>query len=597
MTILSQLEHLERAGLVAATPSSAGPMYLFRHSLIHETTYLTLLRQDRRKLHLAVARLIERLYHNRLDEYAPVLAQHYLEGGDDASALRYLTRSGELSAAVYANDEAALHYAQAVQVAVRMDCPDDVLTDLYSRYGRILELRNRYETALSVYAELEHLGVRKQNQNMLLAALIRQATVQSTPTAFYSPHVALALGERALALARELSDRASESRILWNLMLLHYFGGNSEQSHEYGEQSLVIARELSLREQLAFTLNDMYMSLATTGKLGQAEQTLDEARALWRELGNQHMLCDNLNNTAELLYTRGKLAKALSVLDESVAISQRIMNTWGISYSLMVRGLVLHDQGVLDKAIAAFAESTQQGEAASFVVAMVFPRIVTAVIYVYLGMYERALAVTERAIEITRQRVPGWSNFGLPTRALVYLQQNRLDEAAAELRNLRQLRAEIAPVFPSDIFLLSMLDGMLHYKQSAYHEAIKCFDIYIDQFARLNIPWAYPDCLLLKGRCLLALHQNDDAYRTFQQAHEFVLEHECGRIAHEVLLALSDAELARGHPDSARQHRVAAWLSAQQMADALADPEIRAAFLALPDVHSLLTDVTLRGAL
>jgi tetratricopeptide (TPR) repeat protein len=141
-----------------------------------------------------------------------------------------------------------------------------------------------------------------------------------------------------------------------------------------------------------------------------------------------------------------------------------------------------------------------------------------------------------------------------------------------------------------------MLDGMLHYKQSAYHEAIKCFDIYIDQYARLNIPWAYPDCLLLKGRSLLALYQNDDAYQTFQQAHAFAQEHECDRVMHEALLALSDAEIARGHTDNAYQYRIAALQSAQQMADGLADPEIRDAFLSLPDVHSLLTDMSLRGS-
>ena len=77
--------------------------YVFKHALTQETAYSSLTLKTRRSLHLRVARCYEQLFADQLDQYAPLLAQHYAEAGDDAQTLKYATRAGDAAGRVYAN--------------------------------------------------------------------------------------------------------------------------------------------------------------------------------------------------------------------------------------------------------------------------------------------------------------------------------------------------------------------------------------------------------------------------------------------------------------------------------------------------------------
>jgi predicted ATPase len=65
-----QLGTLEHAGLIHLAQLQPDLEYLFRHVLVQDAAYDSLLRQDRRHLHRAVAEVLERLYPDRLDALA-----------------------------------------------------------------------------------------------------------------------------------------------------------------------------------------------------------------------------------------------------------------------------------------------------------------------------------------------------------------------------------------------------------------------------------------------------------------------------------------------------------------------------------------------
>jgi predicted ATPase len=113
------LTELESAQLIrrADDPDLA---YLFKHTLSQETAYASLLLRKRREVHRRVAQSIERLYADRLDDYAALLARHYAEVGDDAKTLEYATRAGDAAMRIYANAEAVTHYSLALEVAPRV---------------------------------------------------------------------------------------------------------------------------------------------------------------------------------------------------------------------------------------------------------------------------------------------------------------------------------------------------------------------------------------------------------------------------------------------------------------------------------------------
>src|SRR5690349_12236723 len=98
MTIDSQLDQLETAGLIALAQVQPELEYLFRHNLIQDAAYSSLLRQDLKHLHLLIGTLLENQYPDRLVETAPILASHFQKAGDARRALRYTLIAAEHAA-------------------------------------------------------------------------------------------------------------------------------------------------------------------------------------------------------------------------------------------------------------------------------------------------------------------------------------------------------------------------------------------------------------------------------------------------------------------------------------------------------------------
>jgi hypothetical protein len=79
--------------------------YLFKHYLIQEVAYNTILVNKRKELHGAIAQAIENLYTDRLHEFYEVLAFHYEKAEKWDKAAEYLGRSGNKAKQIYTKDE------------------------------------------------------------------------------------------------------------------------------------------------------------------------------------------------------------------------------------------------------------------------------------------------------------------------------------------------------------------------------------------------------------------------------------------------------------------------------------------------------------
>src|SRR5262249_35879594 len=107
MTELQTLELIYRQGLLPE------PAYVFKHAMIQDVAYNSLLLRQRRALHRAVGAAIENLYPERLAEHYEELAHHFTQGEVWAKAVSYSTLAGDRAADAFANPEARAHYARA----------------------------------------------------------------------------------------------------------------------------------------------------------------------------------------------------------------------------------------------------------------------------------------------------------------------------------------------------------------------------------------------------------------------------------------------------------------------------------------------------
>ena len=151
MPLLNQLNTLETAGLVRLASVQPELEYLFRHALVQDAAYASLLRLDRKQLHLAICRAFEELYPDQTDDRAATLAYHYEKAENSERAAYYFRRAGDLTRNQYANVEALAFYQAAARLVAQCNEPSEAqrteLAELYEAIGDLSEILGQHDAA------------------------------------------------------------------------------------------------------------------------------------------------------------------------------------------------------------------------------------------------------------------------------------------------------------------------------------------------------------------------------------------------------------------------------------------------------------------
>lgn len=113
-----ELNSIVQSELLFRRGNSANPSYTFKHILIQETAYNSLLRSKRKELHLRTAHIIEKDYPEIAQAQPELLAWHFGEAGELAKAVVFWTQAARLSLQAFANLE-AINQARSGLEAVR----------------------------------------------------------------------------------------------------------------------------------------------------------------------------------------------------------------------------------------------------------------------------------------------------------------------------------------------------------------------------------------------------------------------------------------------------------------------------------------------
>ena len=120
----SRLAAMQALDLVRSDSKSSD--YAFKHALVREALYQSLLTDPRKALHFKIAGEIERRRANRLTEVAEELAHHYSQTNHVDKAFAYLSLAGNKSLRVYSLSEAGAHLSAALSLLDNnADCASD----------------------------------------------------------------------------------------------------------------------------------------------------------------------------------------------------------------------------------------------------------------------------------------------------------------------------------------------------------------------------------------------------------------------------------------------------------------------------------------
>ncbi|MGH2379050.1 MAG: hypothetical protein ACRDGT_11310, partial [Candidatus Limnocylindria bacterium] len=134
MTTKSDVGALEASGLIRLAAMEPELEYLFRHVLVQDAAYASLLKQERRELHRRVADVLLQVYPDRRGELAGVIAMHLAEAGEPVRAAPFFVEAGDHALARFANREARAFFDRAYD-ALPADAADAETSRLRLRAG------------------------------------------------------------------------------------------------------------------------------------------------------------------------------------------------------------------------------------------------------------------------------------------------------------------------------------------------------------------------------------------------------------------------------------------------------------------------------
>jgi predicted ATPase len=139
--LAAALERLAEADLIHAQGMPPDSTYRFKHTLVQDAAYESLLKSRRRELHRAAARALNDEFQETAEAQPELLAYHLTEAGENEAAIAAWQRAGEGALHRAAYIEASKHLGKAIELAEGLgDGPADRLLQLRLQiaYGQAL---------------------------------------------------------------------------------------------------------------------------------------------------------------------------------------------------------------------------------------------------------------------------------------------------------------------------------------------------------------------------------------------------------------------------------------------------------------------------
>jgi class 3 adenylate cyclase/tetratricopeptide (TPR) repeat protein len=207
--ILQQAIHQLLRVDILQSGSTSDRIYSFRHVLIQDAAYHSLLKSERREIHARVARVLREEFAQRVATEPELVAHHLLCAGVLMEAAEWFGRAGRQAAEQAAVEEATRHYQRGLE-ALESAGPGTS--------------RDQLEMSLQILLGNALMGVR----------------------GFGSPET-MPVWQRAVALAEKLGD-TNETTSALNGLAAYYFGrGNCHTAVDYGQRILALADPLENR--------------------------------------------------------------------------------------------------------------------------------------------------------------------------------------------------------------------------------------------------------------------------------------------------------------------------------------------------------------
>ncbi len=397
---LAQLAHAELLHPRGLPPDAT---YLFKHALVQETAYGSLLKARRRDLHRHVARLLTEQFPDIAAARPELLAQHYAEAGEVEPAVAAWQEAGDRARERWAFGEAAAHFRRGLELLKS-------LPDTRERAQQEFRLQLPLAELLSVvvgpgtpegaspYERVRALASQANSGEwgMVLVGVWAQAYSRAELT------TAREVAQQMVASAgRDGSDPfAVWAQLAYGVTLISC--GEVHHSHACLQEAIRLYRPEDYRgHPFDPGLHANAMLALTTWHLGRPDQAraqIAEAIRMVRAAGHRYLLTSVHMIQCILSVHLRDAAGARSDADTAIALGTELESPMDVARARVFRGWAVARQGHHEEGIAELEQgiSTALNGGARASMALFFTLLAEA--HVQSGSRDRALGVVDDAL-------------------------------------------------------------------------------------------------------------------------------------------------------------------------------------------------------
>ena len=375
-TLQASLNRLAEADLLFVEGAPPEAHYRFKHALIQDTAYESLLKSRRQELHARIAASIEARFPQLVEAQPELVARHFGEAGLAEKAIPYWLRAGHLAAARSANMEAIAH------------------------------LRSGLECAQALVAGASRSSFELSLQLALGGPLIA--------TRGFASSEAEAAYLRAEELSRELQSEPDLFAALRGLGYVYQVRANLDRSTSLVEEVVALAKRSADPELLAEA--DQFAGVISfhLGQFQSSRDRLEKSAEGGEYRGRYHsevygidtrVLCHGYISHCD--WHLGHPIRGLKIAEEGLALAREISHPFSIALALNYLAMLLQHQRDADAALNAAVEARNICAEYRFDYYGAWSNLVRAWAIAESGQLDEGLAAYDAALEEFRRTSAG----------------------------------------------------------------------------------------------------------------------------------------------------------------------------------------------